>query len=150
MNIWITWLTFSYIPVHGILWARALTRVGGRSVEDSFVNAARALVGYMAGELYDKATKDTYTDTLEARSYDMAGLLHNFLGEVLFMFLTGHVPVGYNITIDYAKHTLTCQCTFIPFEAEVHSRGTEVKAITYSNLQVEMSPPYDIYVVVDI
>lgn len=36
------------------------------------------------------------------------------------------------------------------FDRARHRLGTEVKAITYSNMQIKTVEPYDIYVVVDI
>jgi SHS2 domain-containing protein len=36
------------------------------------------------------------------------------------------------------------------FDREKHTLGTEIKAVTYSNMQISLTAPFDIYVVVDI
>lgn len=51
----------------------------------------------------------------------------------------------------FSTHTLTRYSKGEGFSLDKHPQGTEVKAITYSNMQVHAdAPTHDVYVILDI
>ena len=123
----------------------------GSSLEDSFTEAGYALVDYMT-DREGILPKHSYTISITAS--DIQKLLYQFLDELLYHFF-----------VDYAVHDISISSieqvaadNFVleavvrgeEFDRERHRCGCEVKAITYSNMSISLSPPYDIYVIIDI
>lgn len=80
-----------------------------------------------------------------------------FLDELLFYFGTPPYLVARMIYIEKLekvestrKWTVEGWLKGETFDRKKHAAGTEVKAITSSNLRVNITPPFDIYVIVDI
>ncbi|XP_065353726.1 protein archease isoform X1 [Cloeon dipterum] len=123
----------------------------GDTVEECFEQCAVAMFDYIS-EL-DKC------DILEMRrvsveGHDMLSLLYNFLDECLFMFncepffLAKKVKI---IEFDRTAWKIRAELYGEEFDLEKHPQGTEVKAITYSNMQVhEDKPQKEVFVIIDI
>ncbi|KAJ7304429.1 hypothetical protein JRQ81_011988 [Phrynocephalus forsythii] len=92
----------------------------GDTLEEAFEQCAMAMFGYMT----DTETVEPL-DTVEvkAEGHDMLSLLYNFLNEWLYKF--------------------SAEDFFVP-------RGTEVKAITYSAMQVHEDEKPEVFVIIDI
>ncbi|PJF17541.1 Protein archease-like [Paramicrosporidium saccamoebae] len=124
----------------------------GGSLEESFIECAYALYDYMT----DRSTVNVdsqHTTTINVTGDGVDRLLYNFLDELLFRFSATPFLVAKRIEMrvfDVEGGRLEATCFGEPFESERHPCGTEVKAITTSNLQISPVSPYDIYIIFDI
>ncbi len=83
----------------------------------------------------------------------MHSLLFEYMEELLFRFHTeGFLCRRVAVSLDESKWTMRVRCFGCQFDPAVHVQGTEVKAITYSNMQIHRpeGARCDIYVIVDI
>ncbi|GFO46143.1 protein archease [Plakobranchus ocellatus] len=95
-----------------------------------------------------------YVYQIEVSGEDMLSLLYHFLDEFLFFFSAEpfFIPRVVQITeFDTEEFKIKARGFGEPFDIHKHPQGTEVKAITYSNMQVhEESEKHDIFVIIDI
>lgn len=111
------------------------------------------MFGYMT-ELDYVSVESCYE--LEAKGDDIEGLLFHFLDELLFLFSCEPFLVCKKLEItkfDLDNFEITCRCYGEPFELGKHPQGTEVKAITYSAMQVVQDVErnhYEVFVIIDI
>lgn len=93
---------------------------------------------------------------IEADAEDLDGLLYKFLDELLFLFSAEPylIPKKIKITeLNLESFTIKCTCYGEPFDLTKHPQGTEVKAITYSAMQIiqnEAEGKVDVFVIIDI
>lgn len=124
-------------------------------MEESFENAALGVLNYMAPleAIEDRESKEII---LEAR--DLKALLVKFLDEFVYLmsgenFICSKVRVKELVEKDPATGNWKI-CASVAGESwsrQKHQGGTEVKAITYSNLSIcTEEAPFDIFVIVDI
>lgn len=96
----------------------------------------------------------TDTFSLEAEGQDLESLLFHFLDEWLYAFCVEpfFIPNEINILeLDEEKFKISCEGYGEPFDLNKHPQGTEVKAITYSAMQIKPHDKgWDVYVIVDI
>lgn len=82
------------------------------------------------------------------------GLLFHFLDELLFLFSAEPYLICKKLRIDEfntEEFRIKCSCFGEPFDLKKHPQGTEVKAITYSAMQIVQNPvKYEIFVIIDI
>jgi len=122
------------------------------SLPDAFLQCAYAMFAYMT----DLNTVDVASSvelTAEATDTGMDSLLYHFLDELLFHFSAEYfVPKQIEITnFDRVNLKIDFKIHGEDFDLSKHPQGTEVKAITYSNLQVhENENMCDVFVIVDI
>lgn len=121
-------------------------QIGGDSLEQAFVDAAKAMTHFMTGSTREFAGQASHEIHVEAG--DLAALFHDFLGEVLFLFSCGHVAVSYAVKIEGLS--VAGRVGTEPFCPALFGHGTEVKAVTFSNLRVGTEKPFDAYVIIDI
>ena len=96
--------------------------------------------------------------TVRAGGHDMCSLLYNYMDECLYLFAgedSFAVKTVELIAFDAEAFTIEARVRGERFDLRKHPQGTEVKAITYSAMQVhDAAPPErefaDIFVVVDI
>jgi SHS2 domain-containing protein len=128
----------------------------GDSLERALEQVGIAMFGYMTslGRIeMNKEQSDEHASGIEIKGHDLLSLVFNFLQEWLYVFhATGFVAKEMTIQpID--RETLS---VFSSAKGELadwnrHTQGTEVKAVTYSHLQVkEADDRCDIWVIVDI
>ena len=116
-----------------------------------FEQATIAMFGYMT----DLSTVEHSREVeMEATGHDLESLLYNFMDECLFTFSadTFICPCMINIT-EFDKENFSIKATLggETFDLSKHPQGTEVKAITYSNMQVYDEPDKcECYVIIDI
>lgn len=112
-----------------------------------------AMFGYMT-EMDYVSVKTCYQ--IEAQGDDVEGLLFHFLDELLFLFSAEPFLICRRLEItkfDLETFEIECRCYGEPFDLDKHPQGTEVKAITYSAMQVIQEPEknyYEVFVIIDI
>lgn len=126
----------------------------GTTLEESFMEAGNALLNYMTDQ-GDIQPVHTYTISITAP--DIHRLLYQFLDDLLYHFFVDYA--AHDISISSIRIDKMCNDRTFSLEAVVrgeqfdrerHRCGCEVKAITYSNMSISLSPPYDIFVIIDI
>ncbi|XP_062520404.1 protein archease-like isoform X2 [Corticium candelabrum] len=94
------------------------------------------------------------TESIEAEGSDLLSLLYHFLDEFLFLFNADpfFIPKEIKITeFDNENFKIKAEGYGETFDLKKHPQGTEVKAITYSNMQVhDQLDKHDIFVIIDI
>eukprot|EP01112_Ceratiomyxa_fruticulosa_P020236 TRINITY_DN6843_c0_g1_i1.p1 TRINITY_DN6843_c0_g1~~TRINITY_DN6843_c0_g1_i1.p1 ORF type:complete len:149 (-),score=20.44 TRINITY_DN6843_c0_g1_i1:192-638(-) len=124
----------------------------GKNIEESFEQVALAMFNYMV-ELDSVSSKENIDREIEVEGHDMNSLLFAFLDEWLFVFSTEFL-VCTEIKIlefDRTNWKIRCKGKGETFQRGVHTSGTEIKAITYSCMEVkEAEDKTEIYAIVDI
>ncbi|XP_071950873.1 protein archease-like [Antedon mediterranea] len=123
----------------------------GDSLEESFEQVAMAMFGYMT-EIDTVEVKQS--KSIEAEGYDLLSLLFHFLDEFLFLFSADPFFIPRKVQIvEFDKTNFKIQAIGFgeTFDLSKHPQGTEVKAITYSNMQIHTDrTTNDIHVIIDI
>lgn len=125
----------------------------GESLTEAFEQCAMAMFGYMTD--MDYVTVKTCLQ-IEVKADDLDGLLYRFLDELLFLFSAEPFLICRRVEItkfDRNRFEIECRCYGEPFDLAKHPQGTEVKAITYSAMQIVQKPAdkhYEIFVIIDI
>lgn len=104
---------------------------------EAFGNAAVAMFGYMSKLSLVEADPACAT-YLELRSHSLDSLLHKFLEECLNLFTSSDIIVR-EVTVhrlDLAECSMAATLEGEKFNLDKHTQGTEVKAITYSAMQI--------------
>ena len=110
--------------------------VTGRTRKELFVNAADALFDVMIeNQTGRKAAKQQRKLTVEGS--DISDLLINFLREILYLFNGAGWVVSHCKIMECDNKRLKAQLTSEPYNKNKHSIKTEIKAVTYSGLNVE-------------
>ncbi|GFS20335.1 protein archease [Elysia marginata] len=124
----------------------------GVDLKESFEQVAMAMFNYMTTD-YNKVEMK-YVYDVEVSGEDLLSLLYHFLDEFLFLFSAESffIPRVVRITeFDTETFKIKANGYGEPFDISKHPQGTEVKAITYSNMQVhEDKQTHDVFVIIDI
>lgn len=125
----------------------------GRSLKESFEQACIGMFGYMT-ELPKVVINEELTSTFEVEGHDLQSLLFALMDEFLFRFSAEDFMVCPEIKIvefDRENFKIKVEGHGEPFDLAKHPQGTEIKAITYSAMQIHTDrPKNDVYVIVDI
>jgi SHS2 domain-containing protein len=109
------------------------------------------MFGYMTDLKFVEATE---TQEITAEGQDLESLLYHFMDEWLFLFSADpfFIPKEFKIThFDRENFKITSVGHGETFDLEKHTQGTEVKAITYSNMQIfDTDSSHECYVIIDI
>ncbi|XP_029824307.2 protein archease-like isoform X2 [Ixodes scapularis] len=123
----------------------------GDDLTEAFEQAAVAMFGYMTE--IDKVDI-RMTQDIDAEADDMVGLLFHFLDELLFIFSAEPFFIGRKVKIlEFDKEAFRIKARVYGevFDLGKHPQGSEVKAITYSNMQVWDNPDqHEVFVIIDI
>lgn len=112
-----------------------------------------AMFGYMTD--LDYVTVTTCYQ-IEVKADDLDGLLYRFLDELLFLFSAEPFLICRRLEVtkfDENLFEIECRCYGESFDLAKHPQGTEVKAITYSAMQIVQKPEdkhYEVFVIIDI
>ncbi|KAK9828899.1 hypothetical protein WJX72_002658 [[Myrmecia] bisecta] len=124
----------------------------GVTLEEALASTALAMYNYMT-PLEGLEPEAGEVRTFEAEGHDMDTLVYAFLDELLFTFCT-ELFVCSSLTVtslDRENWKVTAQGRGHTFDRMHHASGTEIKAITYSAMQVREEPgDAEIFVIVDI
>ncbi|XP_076645052.1 protein archease [Halictus rubicundus] len=125
----------------------------GDSLQEAFEQCAVAMFGYMTDLERVQMTQVHY---IEAEGHDLESLLFHFLDELLFMFCAEPFIVGKKVKItnfDRENFKIAAMALGEEFTIGKHSQNAEVKAITYSAMQILDRPETEqpqVFVIVDI
>jgi SHS2 domain-containing protein len=130
----------------------------GNSLETALEALLMALFGYMTKmSLIEVNAIDSeeWGSSVQIQAHDLISLVFNFLQEWLCIFHeTRFVPRTVAIhSLNWDSFRTVCSGQGETMKADKHVQGTEVKAVTYSNLQVIQSDNrdrWDIWVILDI
>lgn len=122
----------------------------GPTLSQAFGSAVVAMFAYMVElpEISDELEMD-----ITAEGHDLHSLLYNFMDECLYIFHTESFAIKEVIirSIDLNAFKITALAKGGLFDVNKHSQGTEVKAITYSNMQIiTKEEKAEVFVIVDI
>ena len=140
---------FNYLEHTADVWVHAW----GTSLEDTFSQCVYALMDTMieSNNIAPREIKE-----IMVKDQTIGALLINFLSEFLFLFdtegwLVGEVNIAKiekNSGGEFQLHAVVKGETFNP---QIHEPDTEVKAITYSYLEIQNNPGHsEIKIVYDI
>ena len=125
----------------------------GASLAEALANMAPCMFNYMTDLSMVDADEALACD-ISVSGHDLHTLLFAYMDEMLFRFSTDLFCIT---SVDVLKlrtdkdFSLEVRAHGCKFDREKHVQGTEIKAITYSNMQVHEKPDRcDIYVIVDI
>lgn len=108
-------------------------RVWGANLSELFENAACALMQIM---LAPTGFERTSRRKLSLRGEDSADLLVRWLGEILYL-LEGEGKITVEITMDsITESQLEATLHVAPFDPDHHEILTEIKAVTYHQVEV--------------
>ncbi|PSN48190.1 Archease-like protein [Blattella germanica] len=123
----------------------------GDTLKEAFEQCATSMYGYMT-EIDTVEIKEC--QEFEAEGHDMLSLLFHFLDECLFLFCADPYFIARKVIIeefDKTNFRIKARAFGEEFEIGKHPQGTEVKAITYSNMQVhENEGKCEVFVIIDI
>lgn len=117
--------------------ADVMIKAYGKTLEECYGNAAYALFNTMVD-----ATTIRPTEEIEfaQEGHDFESLLYNFLSEFLFLHDTTRLVLcEFDVVIDGFK--ITCKARGERLDLEKHQPKTEIKAITYHMLNVDLDEP---------
>ncbi len=121
--------------------ADARFRAYGNNLEETFENAAVAMFNIML-DLKDIKCKKEYP--VEVVANDPEELLVEWLLELLFLFEVEYIAFsGFNIkriSIEEEQCSLSAQACGELLDLKRHTVRTEIKAVTYNDLLLEISP----------
>uniref|UniRef100_A0A0B6ZKP3 Archease domain-containing protein n=1 Tax=Arion vulgaris TaxID=1028688 RepID=A0A0B6ZKP3_9EUPU len=124
----------------------------GCHLKESFEQVGIAMFNYMTTDYSTVEMK--YVHEIEISGDDILSLLYHFLDEFLFLFSADPFFIPRVIKIvefDLENFKIKAKGFGEPFDIAKHPQGTEVKAITYSNMQVHQTmDTNDIFVIIDI
>ncbi|XP_057338867.1 protein archease-like [Microplitis mediator] len=125
----------------------------GETLQEAFEQVAMAMFAYMT-EIDKVEIKQSYD--IEAQADDLMGLLFHFLDELLFMFCAEPYLIAKKVKIlefDTVNFKIKARAYGEEFIIGKHPQGADVKAITYSAMQILDRPEADrpeVFVIVDI
>nr|5YZ1_A Chain A, Protein archease [Homo sapiens]5YZ1_B Chain B, Protein archease [Homo sapiens] len=122
----------------------------GDTLEEAFEQCAMAMFGYMT----DTGTVEPLqTVEVETQGDDLQSLLFHFLDEWLYKFSADEFFIPREVkvlSIDQRNFKLRSIGWGEEFSLSKHPQGTEVKAITYSAMQVYNEENPEVFVIIDI
>jgi len=124
----------------------------GPTLKQAFEQVIVCMFGYMT-ELDKVEIDETKTIEIEAEGHDMESLLYGYMNEFLFNFSTEFMISKEVQIVEFDRENLKIKAIGKGerFNKKKHGQGTEIKAITYSNMQIhENEDRSEIYVIVDI
>eukprot|EP00884_Botryococcus_braunii_P008152 jgi/Botrbrau1/17338/Bobra.0015s0084.1 len=124
----------------------------GGNLKEAFENAGLSLYNYMV-PLANVGIDSSQNRTFAATGHDLDSLLYEFLSELLVdfesdLFICKQISIK---TFDRNEWRIEAQGCGEPLQRGKHETGTEVKAITFSNMQIiEKEGDAEVFVIIDI
>ncbi|XP_058449808.1 protein archease-like [Malaya genurostris] len=126
----------------------------GENLKEAFEQCGMAMFGYMT-ELPTVDIRTCYEIKTDPTD-DLENLLFRFLDELLFLFSAEPFLIVKKLEItnfDTENFCIECRCYGEEFDLKKHPQGTEVKAITYSAMQIyekSENNRSEVFVIIDI
>jgi len=110
----------------------------GRSLEEAFANAAKAMFEVMTDT---SKVRPLVKKVIHVEGFDLPSLLYSWLEELLYIFdVEGLVFSKFNILSIYSpasgKYVLDAEVYGEPLDPSRHPLGIGIKAVTYSLMEV--------------
>jgi len=125
----------------------------GLTVIESFEEQIYAMFDYISELSTVEIDEKLGEQIVEVEGHDLESLLYAFMDEYLFQFCTElFIPKEVKI-VEFNRNLFKIKSIGKgeKFNREKNAIGTEIKAITYSNMQIiEKEDRVDVYVIVDI
>lgn len=124
----------------------------GKTLTEAFEHIVPCMFNYMTDLTIVEFDPEEDVE-MDLESHDLDSLLFKLLDEFLFKFSTDYFICKrlQVLEFDKAKCRLQVKAFGEIFDPAKHPQGTEVKAITYSNMQIHVTEDRaDIFVIVDI
>lgn len=124
----------------------------GNTLKDAMENACIAMFDYIV-PLHQINIDVSLKQTIECDGHDLDSLFFNFMDSFLFQFCTETVVCKdiQILDLDLNKFRIKAVGFGDVYNPKKHEQGTEVKAITYSNLQIIKNENHaEIFIIVDI
>ncbi|NXX17064.1 ARCH archease, partial [Podargus strigoides] len=122
----------------------------GDTLEEAFEQCVMAMFGYMTDT---ETVEPVDTVEVEAEGHDMLSLLFHFLDEWLYKFSANEFFIPREVkvlSIDRMQFKIRSIGWGEEFSLPKHPQGTEVKAITYSAMQICEDEKPEVFVIIDI
>ncbi len=117
--------------------ADLMVKAYGRTLKECFENAAYA----MMDQIVDASSARLIEEVgIAVEGADLEELLYNFLSEVLFIFDAKGLVLG-RFDVALLENRLECKAWGEEYDPEKHSPKSEIKAVTYHELQVNEDEP---------
>jgi len=107
--------------------------VTGNDLEDLFQNAAHAMLNIMLERPAEKGGK---TRDISINGTDLPDLMVRWLGEILYLLEGENTVVTQTKIQDITPDHLHARIKTVPFSSTRHERITEIKAVTYHQIEV--------------
>ncbi|MDD1773655.1 MAG: archease [Methanomassiliicoccales archaeon] len=117
--------------------ADSLIKAHGSTLEECFENAAYAMFDQMV-DVRKVEVKESVK--IKAGGEDLDELLVNFLSELLYVFDTKKLVLS-EFKVSIKGNELTCAAGGEHLDLKKHSPKTEIKAVTYHMLSVDVDEP---------
>jgi len=130
----------------------------GSDLSAAFEECAKAMFGYMTDL---DTVSECKTESIRASGSDLENALFSFLDEWLFLFSAEPFFIPFKIDItkfernsqEEGEEEVMIEANGFgeTFDLNKHPQGTEVKAITYSAMQIHEKPGFaEVFVIIDI
>ena len=140
----------SHTPDYALLdhTADLAVKVWGKDPKSLFENAGKALMHHM---IQGKASVSPANFSISLSGRDLADLLVRWLGELLYL-LQGENLVVTDVSIEHlSPDRLEAVIETVPFDPEVHEILSEIKAVTYHQVEAaEKGDHWEAKVILDI
>ena len=119
----------------------AIIEAYGSNLDEAFENSARGLVNTM----FDLSQVSPSQEIkIEAKGYDLEGLLYDWLEKVMLVLLTENVVLSdFKVKIsenedsgDY-RYLLSCTAKGESLDVKKHRYKVEIKAVTYHQMEIK-------------
>lgn len=123
-------------------------RAHGKTLEEAFENSALATMETMI----DASTIDSkVTEKIKIKASDLEELLYKWLSEIIYLFSSKNIVFSsFEVEIKKNKtYELNGEATGEKINLSKHSFETEVKAITYHDLEITKNKKYEITALLD-
>merc|ERR1712018_662564 len=124
----------------------------GDDLKEAFEQLAISMFGYMTE--IDTVDMLEECDEIVAEGHDMLSLIFHWLDEWLFFFSAENFLIARKVKItEFDRENFRIKAVGYgeTFDLDKHPQGTEVKAITYSNMQFyDDDKKHEIFVIIDI
>ena len=123
-------------------------KVYGTDLKDLFEGAGRALMHLMVkAEIPSK----THSMKISVSGEDLADLMVRWLGEILYLFAGENLVVTSIRMGSVSSSHLEATLETVPFEPEIHEILSEIKAVTYHQIEVtEIADRWEAKVIFDV